>query len=94
MNFFDFFLALFLTLRYYHTCLINQELRRSASSMAEQSAVNRSVVGSSPMLSAIYFGPLEKWLNSHAFHACIHGFESRTGHHNLYDMSDTFLVDD
>ena len=41
--------------------------------MAEQSAVNRSVVGSSPMLSAIYFGPLEKWLNSHAFHACIHG---------------------
>ena len=47
--------------------------------MVEQSAVNRSVVGSSPMLGAIY-GPLEKWLNSHAFHACTHGFESRTGH--------------
>ena len=46
--------------------------------MAEQSAVNRSVVGSSPIASAS--GPLEKWLNSHAFHACIHGFESRTGH--------------
>ena len=26
-------------------------------------------------------GPLEKWLNSYAFHAYTHGFESRTGHH-------------
>ena len=26
-------------------------------------------------------GPLEKGLNSHAFHACTHGFESRTGYH-------------
>ena len=52
---------------------------RSASSMAEQSAVNRSVVGSSPMLSAI-LGPLEKWLNSYPFQGYIHGFESRTGH--------------
>ena len=25
-------------------------------------------------------GPLEKWLNSYAFHAYTHGFESRTGH--------------
>ena len=47
--------------------------------MAEHSAVNRTVVGSSPMLSAIV-GPLEKRLNSYAFHAYIHGFESRTGH--------------
>ena len=28
-----------------------------------------------------YNGSLEKRLNSHAFHACIHGFESRTNHH-------------
>ena len=26
-------------------------------------------------------GPLEKRLNSHAFHACIQGFESPTGHY-------------
>ena len=31
-------------------------------------------------------GEINKWrvgetVNSHAFHACIHGFESRTGHH-------------
>ena len=26
-------------------------------------------------------GPLVKRFNTHAFHACIHGFESRTGHH-------------
>ena len=45
--------------------------------------VNHGVLGSSPRLGAIFFGPLEKRLNSHAFHACIHGFESRTGHHNL-----------
>jgi hypothetical protein len=49
------------------------------SSMVELSAVNRSVVGSSPTLGAIA-GLLEKWLNSHAFHACIRGFESRIGH--------------
>ena len=47
--------------------------------MAEHLAVNQGVVGSSPIASAIY-GLLEKRLNSHAFHACIHGFESRTGH--------------
>ena len=23
-----------------------------------------------------------KWFNTHAFHACIHGFKSRTGHQN------------
>ena len=51
----------------------------------ELSAVNRSVVGSSPTVGASQCGPLEKWLNSHAFHACIHGFESRIGHH--YDKS-------
>ena len=45
----------------------------------EQSAVNRSVVGSSPILGATC-GLLEKRLNSHPFHGCIHGFESRKGH--------------
>ena len=25
--------------------------------------------------------PVGETVNSHAFHACIHGFESRTGHH-------------
>ena len=47
--------------------------------MVEQSAVNRSVVGSSPTSSAMW--PVGETVNSHAFHACIHGFESRTGHH-------------
>ena len=47
--------------------------------MAEHLAVNQGVVGSSPIASAIY-GLLEKRLNSHAFHACIHGFESRIRH--------------
>ncbi len=47
--------------------------------MAEQSAVNRSVVGSSPIVSAT--GLLEKRLNSYPFQGYIHGFESRTGHH-------------
>ena len=47
--------------------------------MAEHLAVNQGVVGASAIASAIY-GLLEKRLNSHAFHACIHGFESRTGH--------------
>ena len=42
--------------------------------------VNHGVIGSSPIGGAIV-GLLEKRLNSHAFHACIHGFESRTGHH-------------
>ncbi len=30
---------------------------------------------------SLLYGPLEKRLNSHAFHACIQGFESPTGHH-------------
>ncbi len=37
------------------------------------------------MLGAIV-GPLEKRLNSHAFHACIHGFESRTDHHREHTV--------
>lgn len=53
--------------------------------------VNHGVLGSSPRLGAIFFGPLEKRFNSHAFHACIHGFESRTGHH--MDPSDTYLIE-
>ena len=38
-------------------------------------------MGSSPSVGATRIGPLEKWLNSYAFHAYTHGFESRTGHH-------------
>ena len=52
--------------------------KRLLSSMVEQSAVNRSVVGSSPIASAT--GLLEKRLNSYPFQGYIHGFESRTGH--------------
>ena len=37
--------------------------------------------GSNPFVSAI--GPLEKWSNSAALQAVIHGFEPRTGHHPL-----------
>ena len=62
--------------------------------MAEHLAVNQGVVGSSPIASAIY-GLLEKRLNSHAFHACIHGFESRTGHQMEimdWQMSVLFLL--
>ena len=32
------------------------------------------------------YGLLEKRFNSYAFHAYIHGFESRTGHHFLLLM--------
>ena len=46
--------------------------------------VNHGVLGSSPSGGAIFIvGPLEKRFNSHAFHACIHGFESRTGHQEI-----------
>ena len=51
----------------------------SIAQLVEQSAVNRSVVGSSPTSSAMWL--VGETVNSHAFHACIHGFESRTGHH-------------
>ena len=50
-------------------------------SWLEHMTVNHGVIGSSPIGGAIV-GLLEKRLNSHAFHACIHGFESRTGHHS------------
>ena len=49
-----------------------------SSSMVEHSAVNRQVIGSSPILGAIW--PVGEAVNTHAFHACIHGFKSRTGH--------------
>ena len=56
----------------------------------ELSAVNRSVVGSSPTVGAT-FGELEKRLNSHAFHACIHGFESRIRHQStLYTNTEIY----
>ena len=51
----------------------------SIAQLVEQSAVNRSVVGSSPTSSAMWL--VGETVNSHAFHACIHGFESRTSHH-------------
>ncbi len=38
------------------------------------------------------FGPLVKRFNTHAFHACTHGFESRTGHHcNLAAIAVFFI---
>ena len=48
------------------------------SSGGEHPAHNRTVLGSIP--SGPIVGTLEKWLNSPAFHAGIHGFESRTCH--------------
>ena len=51
------------------------------SSVVEQPAVNRLVVGSNPIVSAkLIIRPVGEVVNSHAFHACIHGFKSRTGH--------------
>ena len=43
--------------------------------------VTQEIAGSIPVWTAIFNGPLVKRFNTHAFHACIHGFESRTGHH-------------
>ena len=39
------------------------------------------------------FGLLEKRLNSHPFHGCIHGFESRKGHQILYSAGLAQLVE-
>ena len=58
----------------------------------ELSAVNRSVVGSSPSVGA-KTGLLEKRLNSPPFHGGIHGFESHTGHQNKnYSFGCFFVV--
>ena len=46
---------------------------------SEHSVHTRGVIGSNPLTATIY-GALEKWLNSPAFHAGIHGFESHTRH--------------
>lgn len=48
--------------------------------MAEQPAVNRFVVGSSPILSANLW-PVGEAVNSYPFQGYIHAFEPRTGHH-------------
>ena len=56
------------------------------SSAVEQPAVNRLVASSILAVAAIY-GSLVKLLNTHAFHACIHGFESRTSHHYFRSFS-------
>ena len=60
--------------------IIKRNGNAQLAQQVEQSAVNRSVAGSSPAVGAIFFGPLEKRLNSHPFHGCIHGFESHTDH--------------
>ena len=49
-------------------------------------------MGSSPSVGAT-FGELEKWLNSHAFHACIHGFESRIRHQTGLYANPRFYCD-
>ena len=62
--------------------------QRAYSSAVEPPAHNRVVPGSIPggpttlarKKSVFYWGALEKWLNSPAFHAGIQGFESPTGH--------------
>ena len=59
--------------------LVSRSIHSSIAQLVEQSAVNRSVVGSSPTSSAMWL--VGETVNSHAFHACIHGFESRTSHH-------------
>ena len=46
---------------------------------SEHSVHTRGVIGSNPITATI-LGALEKWLNSPAFHAGIHGFESHTCH--------------
>ena len=57
--------------------------------------VNHGVIGSSPIGGAIFLvGLLEKRFNSYAFHAYIHGFESRTGHQSKtmsYESKTFFL---
>ena len=50
--------------------------------LGEHLPYKQGVGGSIPSTSTS--GLLEKRLNSHAFHACIHGFESRTGHHFIF----------
>ena len=49
--------------------------------LVEHPAVNRQVTGSSPVGGASLIWPVGEAVNTHAFHACIHGFKSRTGHH-------------
>jgi hypothetical protein len=52
----------------------------------KQSAVNRLVTGLNPVSSVRW--PVGETVNSHASHACIHGFKSRTGHHeNINHLS-------
>ena len=55
---------------------------RSGSSVVEQLAVNQ-LVGSSNLLRSANIWPVGEAVNTHGFHPCIHGFESRTGHHLL-----------
>ena len=62
---------------FYRKTLVNSRYAYLAQSV-ELSAVNRSVVGSSPTVGAI--GHMEKRLNSPPFHGGIHGFESHYGH--------------
>ena len=45
--------------------------------MVEQTAVNRLVAGSIPAVAA-NLRSVGEVINTHAFHACMHGFESHT----------------
>ena len=58
--------------------------------------VNHGVTGSSPVGGAIYIWPFGEAVHSYAFHAYIHGFESRKGHHFLKSIGllkeDLFLI--
>ena len=42
------------------------------------SAFQADHVGSIPIIRSIIYAALVKWFNTHAFHACTHGFKSRT----------------
>ena len=54
--------------------------------------VNHGVLGSSPSWGAIRL--VGETVNSHAFHACTRGFESRTSHHESSNtsVSDVFFL--
>ena len=55
-------------------------MNADVAQLVEQLAVNQLVTGSSPVIGAIR--PVGEAVNTHGFHPCIHGFDSRTGHQN------------
>ena len=71
-------------------CKMNMLLLYSASNSdegallaqpVEHAAVNRGVVGSSPSQGAIILASWRSGLTHMPFTHALHGFESRTGHH-------------